>query len=952
MATQLQTAHIPNRPSLSSLQTDEETRPRHSRTPSASSSITSASDDEEPPEDTPRAPPGALRSDMLEKSASESGHGEGTGLVSWVRSFVTLQPIKEGVIAGVSSVTEFGRAKPSSTQRGPGQQHRRTSSANTPPSNGRQLLEGSDASPAVVLSSPGSPLAYNQRLMLGSSNRAGATDAESEGFSFSSIPGFGTVSSAIGSIGSALPKLSSLTPDTGRRKTSATGSGRQMEEADDRKSMNLEIDQVTGEGTGSTGGGGEEVFMTPMPSPQPLTPGLHRFTSISDATQTHASPAGRTSSSPGQENGRVSSSITHLSPEIIPSRFPSSAPPQPSKSTTAPGSTTNLTPSEDQESSRTRRVSAPAPSLSQLAAKIPAASANLGLTPVSQRPASMASSGNDSMPNLANKSPAAAQKKGFFSRMGNKSSSSSFEPTKLNRTSTQTSQTKSVGSKDDKVRYIKTWSKNKSKKDFDRLFLAQELNIMSLPNINAPPSIYRQPSSDSLASNNPSTSGHGRVQSEVGHTGRGRSESHPARTQRSEPGHGPASAVPISESGHGHGARANTASSSKGTSVNGSARGPSVKTGKAIWAMKFSLDGRFLATAGHDGVVRIYEVLSDPAERDESLVDPHTGKSNVMPIFHPIPVLSFADHTQDVLDLAWSKNNFLLSSSMDKTVRLYHVTKNTCLATFLHRDFVTSIAFHPRDDRFFISGSLDAKLRLWNIPEKKVHLWTEIPGLITCVNFTNDGSLACVGTFTGECMLFESDSLKLNTSIMAKNAKKGDKGNKSKKEEKGRKITHIAPADGNRILITSNDSKHRLYSLADKSLEEKYEGHTLTSAQIKATFSDGASFVISGSEDKWVYLWESKIGDSRSWNFKKRDKSSYEAFPAYSNITTCAIFAPHRTYQHLAKAGDPRFAPSSRSSKLPAPGEAATAEDAIIVIADDQTGIIRVLRNSLVYNTS
>mgnify|MGYP002477707072 CR=1 FL=1 len=52
---------------------------------------------------------------------------------------------------------------------------------------------------------------------------------------------------------------------------------------------------------------------------------------------------------------------------------------------------------------------------------------------------------------------------------------------------------------------------------------------------------------------------------------------------------------------------------------------------------------------------------------------------------------------------------------MDKTVRLWHVSRNECLCAFQHLDFVTSIAFHPKDDRFFLSGSLDCKLRLWNV---------------------------------------------------------------------------------------------------------------------------------------------------------------------------------------------------------------------------------------------
>ena len=46
-----------------------------------------------------------------------------------------------------------------------------------------------------------------------------------------------------------------------------------------------------------------------------------------------------------------------------------------------------------------------------------------------------------------------------------------------------------------------------------------------------------------------------------------------------------------------------------------------------------------------------------------------------------------------------SQNYFLLSSSMDKTVRLWHITRRECLCCFQHIDFVTALAFHPRNDQ-------------------------------------------------------------------------------------------------------------------------------------------------------------------------------------------------------------------------------------------------------------
>jgi len=45
------------------------------------------------------------------------------------------------------------------------------------------------------------------------------------------------------------------------------------------------------------------------------------------------------------------------------------------------------------------------------------------------------------------------------------------------------------------------------------------------------------------------------------------------------------------------------------------------------------------------------------------------------------------------------------------------------------------------DEDYFISGSLDAKVRMWNIPARLVVDWTDTHEMVTAVSYTPDGQV-------------------------------------------------------------------------------------------------------------------------------------------------------------------------------------------------------------------
>ncbi|XP_012509002.1 PREDICTED: WD repeat-containing protein 44 isoform X3 [Propithecus coquereli] len=331
----------------------------------------------------------------------------------------------------------------------------------------------------------------------------------------------------------------------------------------------------------------------------------------------------------------------------------------------------------------------------------------------------------------------------------------------------------------------------------------------------------------------------------------------------------------------------------------------------AVWTMKFSHCGRLLASAGQDNVVRIWALKNafdyfnnmrmkyntegrvSPSPSQESLSssksDTDTGvcsgtdedPDDKNAPFRQRPFCKYKGHTADLLDLSWSKNYFLLSSSMDKTVRLWHISRRECLCCFQHIDFVTAIAFHPRH-------------------------------------------------------------LKYHTQIHVRSTRGRNKV--------GRKITGIEPLPGeNKILVTSNDSRIRLYDLRDLSLSMKYKGYVNSSSQIKASFSHDFTYLVSGSEDKYVYIW-STYHDLSKFTSVRRDRNDFwEGIKAHNAVVTSAIFAPNPS---LMLSLDVQSEKSEGSNKdedaevLDAtPSGIVKTDNTEVLLSADFTGAIKVFIN-------
>eukprot|EP01113_Clastostelium_recurvatum_P003644 TRINITY_DN11595_c0_g1_i3.p1 TRINITY_DN11595_c0_g1~~TRINITY_DN11595_c0_g1_i3.p1 ORF type:complete len:730 (+),score=173.34 TRINITY_DN11595_c0_g1_i3:98-2287(+) len=446
----------------------------------------------------------------------------------------------------------------------------------------------------------------------------------------------------------------------------------------------------------------------------------------------------------------------------------------------------------------------------------------------------------------------------------------------------------------------------------------------------------------------------------------------------------------------------------------------------SIWTMRFSRNGRVLATGGSDGVVRIWRVGPgwvqrpdtkrraqsapapiNPAILRESLIPsgpsallPSTSSSsssstttasteipvptssystitppNMTPtsstppahfpkgpqgqdqynFLETVPVAELQGHEEDVLDLAWcaptaahahgaSSTMFLLSASMDHTVRLWAIDLTTpsdpvatglgsrCLQVFQHPDIVTSVSCHPKDDAIFVSSSLDGKVRLWSVVEKRIRQEAALGDYITSTTFTIDGKTVVAGSHGGMCFFLEADSM-ISKQQLHVHSSRG-------KHKKGAKITGIEPLPGGEsMIVTSNDSRIRLYNLATNTMLCKYKGLVNDSFQIRASLSSTGRYIICGSDDQSIYIWntnqEYSIVDKLRRDRQNDHCHSYEAFPAHNKVVTVTAFAPAASAGTLDPTQTELFTEEEKENIL----------ERRFIVSGDSSGFLKVFEN-------
>jgi WD40 repeat protein len=245
--------------------------------------------------------------------------------------------------------------------------------------------------------------------------------------------------------------------------------------------------------------------------------------------------------------------------------------------------------------------------------------------------------------------------------------------------------------------------------------------------------------------------------------------------------------------------------------------------GQNAWAIRFKPDGKTLATAGADGVVRLWD-----REKRQCLGEPlaHRGKW----------VVGLALGGDNKLVAAWADEDGHKASLWDQAA-------GKAVHTWYHDKEIYAVAFSP-DDRTVLTGTAQGTVRFWDVGTgKAVGQPLAHSGDVHAATFTPDGRIVVTVAADGLVRRWDWTTGKLLGAVQT-SARPAPAG-----------VTSDA-----RVVMTAPRGPHaQLWSVADGMPQGSPISHRVVPVNV-FSFSADSSMVLTGAGDGTARLWDVTTG--------------------------------------------------------------------------------------------
>lgn len=228
-------------------------------------------------------------------------------------------------------------------------------------------------------------------------------------------------------------------------------------------------------------------------------------------------------------------------------------------------------------------------------------------------------------------------------------------------------------------------------------------------------------------------------------------------------------------------------------------------------------------------------------------------------------------HTDIVLCLdacmLTSQRTLLVTGSKDNSARLWDSSTQRCIGLGMgHMGAVSAVAFSKKRFNFFVSGSSDRTIKVWNLEglldDIKEPLTLKAKAVVSAhdkdinsLAVAPDDSLLCSGSQDRTACIWELPNLVLKVTL---------KGHK-----RGVWSVEFSPVD-KCVITASGDKTLKIWAISDGSCLKTFEGHT--SSVLRASYlTRGTQFVSCGA-DGLVKLWTVKSNECVTTYDQHEDK--------------------------------------------------------------------------------
>ena len=276
-----------------------------------------------------------------------------------------------------------------------------------------------------------------------------------------------------------------------------------------------------------------------------------------------------------------------------------------------------------------------------------------------------------------------------------------------------------------------------------------------------------------------------------------------------------------------------------------------------ILSVCFSPDGKYALSGSIDNHLKLWDISNG------------------------ICIRTLLGHLSYVESVSFSPDNkYVLSASVDKTLKLWDISTGECIRTFNgdeNHSYFCQVCFSP-NGKYALSVNIDDDLKLWDINTGECI--RTFNGKFRCVCFSPDGKYALAGGFhvpltlldinTGESIksfyTFENEnSFSICFSPDGKFAFSGS-GNSLRewdvtngnciKTITGEEFNSINISPDGKYALSCNFNSIKLWNIATSKCIKSYDGHE---SEVRSVcFSPDGKFILSGSVDKTLKLWEIK----------------------------------------------------------------------------------------------